>query len=124
MKMLITVVDLVNTLGFKNLQELMTYFLKNRGSKVKEGAFKGCTIELAEDKAFIAVTPKKGEIVWLTSDNIQSYQYVKQKVRFRPNKMAYKTYYYYTITFKDGSQSYVRMRKKYRRAMIKYTQPE
>jgi hypothetical protein len=124
METLITVVDLVNMLGFKNLQELITYFLKNHGSKVKEGAFKGCTIELAEDRAFIAVTPKKGEIVWLTSDNIQSYQYVKEKERFRPLKMAYKTYYYYTITFKDGSQSYVRMRKKYRKAMMKYTQTE
>ena len=121
MSTLITVVDLVKILGFKNLQELLNYFLKNHGSKVKEGAFKDCTIELAGDKAFIAVTPKKGEIIWLTSDNIQSYQFVKKKDRFRPLKMAYKTYYYYTITFKDGSTSYVRMRKKYRKAMMKYT---
>ncbi len=121
---LITVVDLVKLLGFKNIQDLLAYFLKNHGSKVKEGAFKDCTIELAGDKAFIAVTPKKGEIVWLTSDNIRSYQFVKEKERFRPRKMKYKTYYYYTITFKDGSQSYVRMRKKYRKAMEKYTQVE
>ena len=29
METLITVVNLVNMLGFKNLQELITYFLKN-----------------------------------------------------------------------------------------------
>ncbi len=86
------------------------------GSKVKEGVFKDCTIELAGDKALIAVNLEKGEVVWLTSDNIQSYQLVKEKERFHKGK--YETYYYYHITFKDGSTCYARMRRKYRDAMI------
>jgi len=89
---------------------------KPHGSKVKEGVFKDCTIELAGDKALIAVNPEKGEVVWLTSDNIQSYQLVKEKERFHIRK--YETYYYYYITFKDGSTCYARMRGKYRDAMI------
>lgn len=103
--------------------EFIEYRRKPHGSKVKEGAFKDCTIELAGDKAFIAVTvekDEKGKIVWLTSDNIRSYEFVKKKKKLRKGK--FKTYYYYTITFKDGSGSYVRMRKKYCKAMMKHTQ--
>lgn len=123
MEKLITVIEVVKLaemLGFKSIPDLLKYFLRNHGSKVKEGAFKDCTIELAGDKAFIAVTPEKGEIVWLTSDNVESYQFVKKKDRFRPIKMSYSTYYYYTITFKNGKTSYVRMRKKYRKAMLNH----
>jgi hypothetical protein len=96
------------------------YKNKPHGSKVKEGVFKDCTIELAGDKALIAVHPENGEVVWLTSDYIDSFQLVKEKKKL--HNMKYKTYFYYHITFKDGSQCYARMRKKYRNAMIKYTQ--
>lgn len=123
MDMLEEIVDLLKILGpedYKKLiKKILKYIGKPHGSKVKEGAFKDCTIELAGDKAFIAVAPKKGKIVWLTSDNIESYRFVKEKERLHYTK--YKTYYYYNITFKDGKTSYVRMRKKYRKAMMKYT---
>lgn len=114
--------NVVTELSPTVLNKLKNQIGKPHGSKVKEGKFKDCTIELADDKAFIAVTvtDKKGEIVWLTSENIKDYQFVKKKKKFRKGKL--KTYYYYTITFKDNSSSYVRMRKKYCKAMKKYTQ--
>lgn len=109
-------VDLAKLIAPKLLDELIAYEGKPHGSKVKEGAFKDCTIELAEDKAFIVATPENGEIVWLTSEYIQSCQFVKEKEKLHKGKL--KTYYYYNIIFKDGSKSYVRMREKYRTAML------
>lgn len=114
------VIDAATILGPTALNKLKNYIEKPHGSKVKEGAFKDCTIELAGDKAFIVATAEKGEIVCLTSEYIQSYQFVKEKQKLHRGK--FKTYYYYKITFKDGSESYVRMRKKYCKAMKKYTQ--
>ena len=78
------------------------YTSKDHGSKVKMG------IQL--DKA-------GSRVLLLTSENIQSYRYVKKKY----HKLKLKDYYYYEITFKDGSESYVRMSKKYRDAMERYT---
>lgn len=116
MEILTVAVDLMKLLGPVVLDELIEYGGKPHGSKVKEGAFKDCTIELADDKAFIVATPESGEIVWLTSDYIQSCQFVKEKEKLHKGKL--KKYYYYNIIFKDGSVSYVRMRKKYREAML------
>lgn len=98
-------------------EKIEKYVEKPHGSKVKDGAFEGCPIELAEDKAVIAVHPEKGEVVLLTSDNIQSYQLMMEKKKL--HKVKFKTYYYYYITFRDGSTCYARMRKKYRDAMIR-----
>ncbi len=114
------VIDLAKILGPEVLAELIKYFGKTHGSKVKKGAYKDCAIELDGDKAFIVTDPEKGEVVWLASDNIQSYQFVKEKEKF--HRMKLKTYYYYNITFKDGSTSYVRMRKKYCKAMLNNVQ--
>ena len=94
------------------------YLSKDHGSKVKEGAFKECSIKLIGDKAGIVVNENRGDVVFLTSDYIQSYQYVMDKERTVGLKRH--TYYYYNITFKDGSKSYVRMRRKYRDAMISH----
>lgn len=113
------IIDLAKVLGPEVLAELIKYFGKTHGSKVKEGSYKDCTIELDGDKAFIVTNPEKGEVVWLTSDNIQSYQFVKEKEKLHNMKME--TYYYYSITFKDGSTSYIRMREKYKIAMIRHT---
>lgn len=112
-------VDAVKILGDEVKKKIENYVGKPHGSKVKAGDFKDCTIELAEDKAFIVVKAKKSEIVWLSSEQIQSYRFVKKKKKLRKGK--FKTYYYYTITFKDGRESYVRMRKKYLKAMKKHT---
>lgn len=92
------------------------YFGKDHGSKVKRGAFQECSIEMFGDKACILVNGDSGEVVFLTSDTIQSYQYIKED--YKVSRM--KNYYYYDITFKDGSESYVRMSKKYREAMESY----
>lgn len=113
------IIDLAKVLGPEVLAELIKYFGKTHGSKVKEGSYKDCTIELDGDKAFIVTNPEKGEVVWLTSDNIQSYKFVKEKEKLHNMKME--TYYYYSITFKDGSTSYIRMREKYKIAMIRHT---
>ena len=113
------IIDLAKVLGPEVLAELIKYFWKTHGSKVKEGSYKDCTIELDGDKAFIVTNPEKGEVVWLTSDNIQSYQFVKEKEKLHNMKME--TYYYYSITFKDGSTSYIRMREKYKITMIRHT---
>lgn len=110
------IIDLAKVLGPEVLADLIKYFGKTHGSKVKEGAYKDCTIELDGDKAFIVTNPKKGEVVWLTSDNIQSYQFMKEKKRMHNGQ--FKPYYYYHITFKDGNTCYARMREKYRDAMI------
>ena len=48
---------------------------------------------------------------------VESYRFVEKKYK----KLKLKDYYYYyEITFKDGSESYVRMSKKYRDAMERY----
>lgn len=91
---------------------------KNRGSKVKRGAFQDCSIEMFGDKACIVVDEDSGEIIMLTSDTIQTYRYVKEKER--TVGLSRHTYFYYDITFKDGSESYVRMRKKYLEAIERY----
>ena len=93
---------------------------KPRGSKVKDGAYKDCLIETDpnEEYAFIVVDMGRGEVVMLTSDTIQSCQFLKEDKKLHKGK--FKTYYYYNIIFKDGSRSYVRMRKKYRDAMLNH----
>lgn len=98
----------------------VSYMGKPHGSKVKEGAYKDCTIELdpSEEYAFIVVDMDRGDVVFLTSDTIQSCQLLKEKKKLHSGKL--KTYYYYNIFFKDGSRSYVRMRKKYRNAMLNH----
>lgn len=97
-----------------------SYMGKPHGSKVKEGAYKDCTIEVDpnEEYAFIVVDMNRGEVVLLTSDNIQSCQFLKDKKKLHKGKL--KTYYYYNIIFKDGSRSYIRMRRKYRDAMLNH----
>ncbi len=57
----------------------------------------------------------RGEVIMLTSETIQSYKLCEEKKKL--NSAGYHTYFYYDITFKDGSKSYVRMRRKYREAM-------
>lgn len=99
-------------------KEAKKYFDKDHGSKVKKGSFQECSIEMFGDKACIVVDEEHGEVVFLTSDTIQSCQYVKEKKR--TVGLTRHTYFYYDITFKDGSESYVRMRRKYRDAMERY----
>lgn len=101
------------------LSKAKKYWSKDHGSKVKQGAFQECSIEMFGDKACIVVNEDSGEIIMLTSDTIQSYRYVKEKKR--TVGLSRHTYFYYDITFKDGSESYVRMRRKYREAMESYT---
>lgn len=100
-------------------KELKKYLSKNHGSKVKMGAYQECPVALFGDKACIVANADNGEYVLLTSDTIQSYQYIKEKKKL--SGAGYRTYFYYNITFKDGSESYVRMRRKYRDAMVSYT---
>lgn len=95
------------------------YFSKNHGSKVKMGEFADAKIEMYGDKACIKLNESGSQVLLLTSDNIQSYQYVKEKEK--PHGIKLSTYYYYNIYFKDGTSSYVRMRGKYRDAMEQYT---
>lgn len=101
-------------------KRVLDYAGKPHGSKVKDGAYKDCLIELdsKEEYAFIVVDMSQGEVVYLTSDTIQSYEFLKEDKKLRKGK--FKTYYYYNIIFKDGSRSYVRMRKKYRDAMLNH----
>ena len=103
---------------YKNKKQLQ-YFINQRGSKVKMGEFAGAPIEMFGDKACIQFGDDGKDVLLLTSDNIQSYTYVKKKKRVAVAKVH--TYYYYNITFKDGSESYVRMRSKYAQAMERYT---
>ncbi len=87
---------------------------KDHGSKVKEGVFAECSIEMFDDKAGIIVNRDKQEVVMLTRDNILSCKFVKSKKR----GIKLQTYYYYHITFHDGQKCQARMRKKYRNAML------
>lgn len=106
----------ITVLGPTALKQAKGYWGGNHGSKVKMGAFQECKIEMYGDKACIVVDSDHGEIVLLTSDYIQSYRFIEEKFK----KLKMKTYYYYEIVFKDGKESYVRMSKKYRDAMVSY----
>lgn len=99
-------------------KELKKYLSKDHGSKVKMGTYQECPIGLFGDRACIVANADNGEYVLLTSDTIQSCSYVKEKRRFVG--LTSHTYFYYSITFKDGSESYVRMRRKYRDAMLNH----
>lgn len=99
-------------------KELKKYLGKDHGSKVKMGVYQECSIGMFGDRACIIANADNGEYVLLTSDTIQSYKYVKEKRRVVG--LTSHTYFYYNITFKDGSESYVRMRRKYRDAMLNH----
>lgn len=109
----------ITVVGPEIIKRMVKYQKGNHGSKVKRGAYQDCDIEMFGDKACIVVSPDDGKIVLLTSDNIESCTFIKKKTRYRGLKL--KDYYYYEIDFKNGEQSYVRMRKKYRNAMSNYT---
>ena len=68
------------------------------------------------DKTCIQLNESGSRVLLLTSENIQSYRFVKEDFKVSKGK----TYYYYDIIFRDGSESYVRMSKKYRKAMERY----
>lgn len=89
------------------------YISTPHGSKVKEGVFKDCPIELIDNEACIVTDADKGEVLYLNRYTIESYEYKKKKKKIKG------TYYYCNITFKDGSVSYVRMREKYLGAMLR-----
>jgi len=108
---------LLTVLGPVAGKKFMKYFSKDHGSKVKMGAYQDCPIGLFGDKACIITNAASGEVVFLTSDTIESYRFIEKK--FRVKRM--KDYYYYNITFKDGRESHIRMSEKYRDAMEQYT---
>ena len=96
--------------------KLKKFLGKDRGSKVKRGAFQECSIEKFGNKACIVADEDSGAIVLLTSDTIQSWEYVKKDFKVTRGK----AYYYYEIKFREGQKSYVRMSEKYRDAMMNY----
>lgn len=112
------VISILTKLGSIAEEKLLEYFSKDHGSKVKLGAYTECPVAMFGDKACIVVNAKNGEVVFLTSDTIQSCNYIKKKKRLVG--VIIRKYYYYDIKFKDGSESYVRMRKKYRKAMLRH----
>lgn len=89
------------------------------GSRVKRGAFQNCNLEMFGDKACIVVNENSGEVVLLTSDTIQSRRKVKEEKKLGGKGIH--TYFYLDIIFKDGSESYAKMRRKYYEAIIRYT---
>ena len=60
-------------------KQFKKYFSKSHGSKVKMGEFTDATIEMFGDKACIQLNESGSQVLLLTSDNIQSYRYVKEK---------------------------------------------
>ena len=104
--------------GPQAVKKIKEYCSTDHGSKVKRGAFQECPVEEFGDKACIVADDKKGILIMLTADTIQSCHLVKQKVR--QVGLERHTYYYYDIVFKNGCESYVRMRTKYRKEMEKY----
>lgn len=104
--------------GPQAVKKISKYCSTDHGSKVKRGAFQECPIEEFGDKACIVIDDEKGIVLTLTADTIQSCQLVKKKVR--QVGLERHTFYYYDIVFKNGCESYVRMRTKYRKAMEKY----
>lgn len=94
------------------------YLQKDQGSKVKKGAFAEASIEMYGNQACIQLDKAGRNVLLLTSDNVRSYEYVKEKKK--AHGLTVHKYYYYTIYYTDGSSSYVRMRKKYRDAMERY----
>ena len=83
------------------LKETKKFLEKNHGSKVKKGLYHDCPIELFGDMACIITDMEKGELVLLTSENIESLYFEKEKRRGVPLH----TYYYYTITYKNHTRS-------------------
>ena len=107
---------IVTAVGPDAVKHVVKYQKGNHGSKVKRGAYQDCKVEMFGDKACIVTDPDSGEVVFLTSDFIESCRFIEEKFK----KARMKTYYYYEIVFKDGQQSYVRMSSKYRDAMENY----
>ena len=103
----------------KAKEKFTKYINTNHGSKVKMGEFADAKIDMFGDKACIKLSEDGRQFLLLTSDNIRSYKFVKEKKKLAKGKL--RTYFYYNITFTDGSESYVRMRRKYAQAMERYT---
>lgn len=81
--------ELLTILAPKGLEIQKKRLATPHGSKVKDGAYKDCTIELDENDeyAFIVVDPGRGTVLYLTADTIQSHQYVKQAQKFHKGKL-------------------------------------
>lgn len=99
-------------------KQFKKYTSVDHGSKVKTGQFAGASIKLSGDMAYIKLNEDSSRILPLTPENIESCRYMTKKKR--QVGLESHTYYYYEITFKDGSKCTARMRKKYREAMIKH----
>lgn len=109
--------NIVTTIGeiivkyIGDLPEIIkTEIKKDHGSKVKVGRFHDCSIVFAGTKSCIVVDAEQHELVYLTPECVLCSRYVEKK--FRPSRA--KTYYYYEIIFKDGTESYVRVSEKHR----------
>lgn len=105
---------LITAVGPAIIKKAKHYWETDHGSKVKSGLYAEKSIELIDDKACIVVDEDAGDVVYLTSDTVKSLKFDKEKYRIK----AGHTYYYYYIMFKNDKQSYVRMRRKYRDAML------
>ena len=105
---------------FGEIKDAQAYFQKLiKVSKVKMGEFVEAPIGMFGDKACILLNDDGSKVLLLTSDTIESYQFVQEKKKgVGPSRHRYR---YYNITFKNGSTSYVRMRRTYAEAMERYT---
>lgn len=83
---------------------------KDHGSKVKVGRFHDCSIVFAGTKSCIVVDAEQHELVYLTPEYVLCSRYVEKKFRLSRGK----TYYYYEIIFRDGTESYVRVSEEHR----------
>lgn len=98
------------------IKEAEKYWSKDHGSKVKDGAYEESSIQIVGNKACILVDVAHGEVVFLTSDEIESCKFIKEKFRLNRGKK----YYYYEILFTDGKVCQIRVSDLIREAMSEY----
>ena len=83
---------------------------KDHGSKVKAGRFVDCPVVAVGTTSCIVVDEDNNTFVYLTPENVLRSTHVKKNFRL----IRGKTYYFYELVFRDGSQSYIRVSKKHR----------
>lgn len=107
------------------LSAVITYLTKgalgylngNHGSKVKADYLQGCRIVFAGDISYIEVPNADlgHAIIYLTPEYVESCSYIRKKYKLH----LFKHHYYFSIYFKGGTHSYIRVSRKHLENMKK-----
>lgn len=112
--------SILSELDSKTAEKLRISLKKHEGesvgTKVRDGAYNGKRIIMVDGKPCIYADPERGKVIFLSSRTMEECEYRMKKLKLRHGEPV--TYYYYKVTFVNGDVSLLRMRKRFRDAML------